>query len=184
MKRFVLSLLTACLLGLSQAWAGAGIWHSSVNLTINGKSAEYKITGNETFYDSELPSSINSPASTLAINSITVDVWKDNNGNICGGSYTITLKDATNKEVASQSLIVDWDSETTSEYGDSKNQVWKNKTGATIDLSKLTLGTYTLSITGTITGSQSNANDCNENFTDQTISCKLVTVETYGENSI
>ncbi len=182
MKRFVLSLLTACLLGISQAWAGAGIWHSSVNLTINGKSAEYKITGNETFYDSELPSSINSPASTLAINSITVDVWKDNNGNICSGSYTITLKDATNKEVASQSLIVDWDSETTSEYGDSKNQVWKSKTGATIDLSKLTLGTYTLSITGTITGSKSNANDCNENFTDQTISCKLVIVENSGEN--
>ena len=47
MKKFVLSLLIICLLGIDQVWAGAGIWHSSINLTINGKSAEYKITSND-----------------------------------------------------------------------------------------------------------------------------------------
>ena len=45
MKKFLLLLFTNILI-LNQLWAGAGIWHSSINLTINGEYADYKITEN------------------------------------------------------------------------------------------------------------------------------------------
>lgn len=173
MKKISFLFLMLGILNLNQLWAGAGIWHSSINLTINGNSAEYKITGNDVYYDNELPMSINTTASSLTINGIIVDVWKDNNGNICGGTYTVSIKDESNTEITSESLIITWDSEYKSEY-ESLNQVWKNTIGETIDLSSLELGTYTLSITGNMQGSESNANDCNHTFTDKTITCQLV----------
>ena len=82
MKKFLLSFLAICLISINQLWAGAGIWHSNINLTLNGKTTSYKITSNETFYDNELPTSLNTTATTLSINNIRIDVWKDRNGNI------------------------------------------------------------------------------------------------------
>ncbi len=173
MKKKLFLLWILCLFCFSQLWADAGIWHSSINLTINGQSAEYEITNNDTFGDSKLPEIINCYSTVLRINSLTVDVWKDKSGNICGGSYIVNLRDSANKTIISQVLKITWESETTSEYG-SLNQVWKNTEGVAIDLSQLPIGKYLLSIRGNMTGSLSSDDGCSDNFMDQTISCQFV----------
>ena len=173
MKRFLFLLLILFVFSFNRLLADAGIWHSSINLAINGQSVEYGITNNDKFGDSVLPASITISDSELKINSLTVDVWKDKSGNICGGTYTVTIKNASNYVIDMQLLDITWQSETESEYG-SLNQVWKNTEGAVIDLSKLSLGTYTLTIEGKMTGSLSNSDDCDDELKDQIISCQLV----------
>ena len=173
MKKKLFLLWILCLFCFSQLWADAGIWHSSINISVNGESAEYEITNNDKFGDSKFPIYIKTSASELKINSVRVDVWKDKNGNICNGTYNVTIKNASNYVVDMQLLDITWESEETSEYG-SLNQVWKNTDGAVIDLSKLSLGSYTLSVDGFMNGSQSNADDCDEKIFDQTVSCLLI----------
>jgi alpha-amylase len=181
MKKNLLSLLFLCMVCINQIWAGAGIWHSSINLTLNGQSVDYKITENSTYFDNDLPTSMQIAPTSITINQILVDVWKDGNGNICGGTYDIIIKDANNTEVSKKSLVITWDSEYDSEFN-SKNQVWKNTTTTTIDISELAIGQYTLSISGHMTGSNSNANDCSEIFNDASISCQLIISNNIPEN--
>ena len=173
MKKKLFLLWTLCIFCFSQLWADAGIWHSSINISVDGESAEYEITNNDKFEDNKFPIYIKTSASELKINSVRVDVWKDKNGNICNGTYNVTIKNESNYVVDLQLLDITWESEVTSEYG-SLDQVWKNTVGAVIDLSKLSSGSYTLSVDGFMNGSQSNADDCDEKISDQTVSCLLI----------
>ena len=154
--------------------ADAGIWHSSINISVNGESVEYGITNSDAFVgDREFPICFTTSVSELKINSVTVDVWKDKKGNICGGEYNVTVVGASNYVFATQKLNITWESEETSEYG-SLNQVWKNTEGAIIDVSTLSPGIYTLIVEGKMIGSLSNSDDCDDELKDQTISCQFV----------
>lgn len=176
MKKFLLSFFAITLI-LGKLWAGAGIWHSSINLTINGEYADYKITENSIFPNTELPKTVYITGTTLTINNIIVNVWKDNSGNICGGTYTLEIKDANENIIASKSLVITWFSEYESEYGGSKNQTWKNIEGATIDLSNIKAGTYTMTITGYATGNTNSSTDCSKQIQDNRVSCQLIVEE-------
>lgn len=183
MKKKLFLLWMLSLFCFVQLWAEAGIWHSSINISVNGESVEYGITKNDKFNDSELPTSIKISSSELKVNSVTVDVWKDKNGNICGGEYNVTIMGASNYVFATQKLNITWESEETSEYG-SLNQVWKNTEGAIIDVSTLSPGIYTLIVEGKMIGSLSNSDDCDDDFIDQTISCQFVLEDKLSEEEI
>lgn len=174
MKKKLFLLWMLSLFCFVQLWAEAGIWHSSINISVNGESVEYGITNSDAFVgDSEIPICFTTSVSELKINSVTVDVWKDKKGNICGGEYNVTVVGASNYVFATQKLNITWESEETSEYG-SLNQVWKNTEGAIIDVSTLSPGIYTLIVEGKMIGSLSNSDDCDDDFIDQTISCHFV----------
>ena len=174
MKKKLFLLWMLSLFCFVQLWAEAGIWHSSINISVNGESVEYGITNSDAFVgDSEFPICFTTSVSELKINSVTVDVWKDKKGNICGGEYNVTVVGASNYVFATQKLNITWESEETSEYG-SLNQVWKNTEGAIIDVSTLSPGIYTLIVEGKMIGSLSNSDDCDDDFIDQTISCQFV----------
>ena len=174
MKRFLFLLLILFVFSFNRLLADAGIWHSSINISVNGESVEYGITNSDAFVgDSEFPICFTTSVSELKINSVTVDVWKDKKGNICGGEYNVTVVGVSNYVFATQKLNITWESEETSEYG-SLNQVWKNTEGAIIDVSTLSPGIYTLIVEGNMTGSLSNSDDCDDELKDQTISCQFV----------
>lgn len=184
MKKKLFLLWMLSLFCFVQLWAEAGIWHSSINISVNGESVEYGITNSDAFVgDREFPICFTTSVSELKINSVTVDVWKDKKGNICGGEYNVTVVGASNYVFATQKLNITWESEETSEYG-SLNQVWKNTEGAIIDVSTLSPGIYTLIVEGKMIGSLSNSDDCDDDFIDQTISCQFVLEDKLSEEEI
>ena len=56
MKRFLFLQLILFVFSFNRLLADAGIWHSSINISVNGESVEYGITNSDAFVgDSEFP---------------------------------------------------------------------------------------------------------------------------------
>ena len=166
MKRLIYTF--ALLLISISTFAGAGLWHSNISLTINGTKNTYYITQNSDFsQEKKIESSytLSESDKSITINSLRIDVWKDGSGNICGGQYTISVGSIK------QTINPSWKSNS------GNNQVWEYSETKKLDLSSLDPGKYTLSISGYATGNSSGNSGCNNKFNDKTLSCEIIIPE-------
>lgn len=153
LKSIILSL--ALIAGVNGAWAGAGIFYGQINLSKNGR--EYVAHTDSYSQPFEL-----GDVSSLSLNATYTKVWKDNgSGNICSTVLYYKLYSSTKEIIGETQVTTSW----STNFDNTKDSEWK-KEGINVNLiQNLTPGeSYTLEFWFKATGSNSNGNDCNEEF--------------------
>ena len=153
LKSIILSL--ALIAGANSAWAGAGIFYGQISLSKNGR--EYVAHTDSYSQPFEL-----GDVSSLSLNATYTKVWKDNgSGNICSTVLYYKLYSSSKEVIKETPVTTSW----SKNFDNTKDSEWK-KEGIDANLiQNLTPGeSYTLEFWFKATGSNSNGNDCNEEF--------------------
>ncbi|MGN1239863.1 MAG: InlB B-repeat-containing protein, partial [Paludibacteraceae bacterium] len=138
------------LLGVSHAaWADAGFWdNGGVVLTfrVDGTTKEVSLNNNVTTQDF-------GSLSSLSLNQVLCNVWKDGSGNICSATAYYKIDEGS----YSSGFATIYSS------SNGNNQVWKGTFDANL-LNGVSVGAHKLTLYFMATGSTSSSSDCSQNI--------------------